>query len=452
MMHSAIELRDGKGRAMAELLAGAASVDVTPPVGLWHLGVRSERIRDDLRATAVVLAVGAERVAIVNADTVSLNRESVARIRQQIAAAAGIPPGAAMVIATHTHSSPVAHPLGNSYPDADYVRRLEGAMAEAAVKAAQSLLPATLSYGEGYVGFGVNRRLRTPKGVVMQPNPEGVIDRRVRVWRIDAAGEADAPLAVLFSVCCHPTSFPTSPATNADYPGAARRVIERAYGGETRALFLPGAFGNVRPNPNDGQGRFRSVTDLELERMGRVLGAEVVRVAEEVSGIPREPGVVTPTWNGAGGLAVGHQDVPLRYRSRPSREQLEASTSAFEETWRKELLATLDREGRLPDGEDCEVQVMRLGPFLLVAIAGEPFVETGRAIEERLLGRAGAAAVLVAGYANGNAGYLCTAEAYAEGGYEAATAHVNYHRPGPYIDTTESLLVETATSLATALR
>jgi neutral ceramidase len=437
---------------MAELLAGAASVDVTPPVGLWHLGVRSERIRDDLRATAVVLAVGAERVAIVNADTLSLNRESVARIRQRIAAGAGIPPGNTMVLATHTHSSPVAHSLGNSYPDADYVRHLEGAMAEAAIDAAHSLVPATLRYGDGYVGFGVNRRLRTPKGVVMQPNPEGPIDRRVRVWRVAAEGDADVPLAVLFSVCCHPTSFPTSPATNADYPGAARRVIELAYGGATRAIFLPGAFGNVRPNPNDAQGRFRSVTDVELERMGRVLGAEVVRVAEEVSGIPREPGAVTPTWSGDGGIAVRREDVPLKYRSLPSRAQLEASTSAFEQTWRKELLATMDREGRLPKGEDCEVQVVRLGPLQLVAIAGEPFVEIGQAIEQQLRGQHGTDAVLVVGYANGNAGYLCTAEAYAEGGYEAATAHVNYHRPGPYTDETESLLVGTATSLAMALR
>jgi neutral ceramidase len=112
----------------------------------------------------------------------------------------------------------------------------------------------------------------------------------------------------------------------------------------------------------------------------------------------------------------------------------------------------MDREGRLPEGERCEVQVVRLGPFLLVAIAGEPFVEIGQAIEEQLLGRAGVGAVLVAGYANGNAGYLCTAEAYAEGGYEAATAHVNYHRPGPYTDETASLLIEAATSLATPLR
>jgi neutral ceramidase len=435
--------------SMIELLAGAASADITPPVGLWHLGPRSERIRDDLRATAVVLGVGGERVAIVSIDTLSLNRDSVAAIRQRIAAECGIPADHTLVLAAHTHSSPVTHPLGNSSPEPAYVRVLEWAAAGAAIMASRRLGPATLTSGEGFVGFNVNRRLMTPTGMQMLPNPSGPVDRRVRVWRVASAdGEAEAPLAVLFSVCCHPTSFPTSPFTNADYPGAARRVIEHAYGGATTALFLPGAFGNVRPNLVDDQGRFRSVTDVELDRMGRALGAAVVQVAEEVSGIPREPGTVTPSWDGAGGLSATSRDIQLRYRSRPTRAQLEASTSGYERSWREELLANLDREGCLPEGEPCEIQVLRLGPFMIVAIAGEPFLEIGQAIEGQLLAQAGISAVMVVGYANGNAGYLCTARAYAEGGYEAASAHVNYHRPGPYSDETEDLVVKAATSLA----
>jgi len=86
-----------------------------------------------------------------------------------------------------------------------------------------------------------------------------------------------------------------------------------------------------------------------------------------------------------------------------------------------------------------------------VAIAGEPFVEIGQQIEARLLAHPAIEAVLVLGYANGNAGYLCTAQASTEGGYEAASAHINYHRPAPYINKTESLLVETAVSLAERL-
>lgn len=434
------------------ILAGAASADVTPPVGLAHLGPRSERIRDDLRATAVVLAVGPQRVAIVNIDTLSLGRESAAAIRRRIAADTGIPDGNTLVLATHTHSSPVLHPLGNAAPDTNYVHVVEMAAAGAAIMAAHRLKPARLMLGDGQIGFNVNRRLKTPSGIQMLPNPDGPVDRRVRVLRLESTDrQAASPLAVLFSVCCHPTSFPTSKATGADYPGAARRAIEHAYHGASTALFLPGAFGNVRPSPLDEQGRFRSVTDSELGRMGRALGATVVHVAEEISGIPREPGAHTPTWDGTGGIQAISQDVPLRYQSPPTRAQLAASTSAYEHAWRDNLLATLDRDDHLAEGEPCAIQVVRLGPLLLVAIEGEPFIEIGQQIEARLLAHAGVEAVLVLGYANGNAGYLCTAQAYAEGGYEAASAHINYHRPAPYLPETEALLVETAVSLAERL-
>jgi hypothetical protein len=193
------------------------------------------------------------------------------------------------------------------------------------------------------------------------------------------------------------------------------------------------------------------VTDVELDRIGRALGAEVVHVAEEVSGIPREPGTVTPTWDGTGGLGAVHHDVPLRYRSVPSREEILASTSPFEQPWKEQMLSQLARDGRLPDGEPCEVQVMRLGPFLIVAIGGEPFVETGRAIEARLVATPGIVAVLVLGYANGSAGYLCTAQANAEGGYESAQAYFNSQRPGPYADDTEAAIVAAAGTLAQRL-
>lgn len=185
--------------------------------------------------------------------------------------------------------------------------------------------------------------------------------------------------------------------------------------------------------------------------MGWALGAEVVHIAEEISGIPREPGTVTATRDGAGHIGAVQQDVPLRYRSVPSREAILASTSPFEQPWKERLLAQLEREGRLPGGEPCEVQVMRLGPFLIVAIGGAPFVETGRAIEVRLATTPGIAAVLVLGYANGSAGYLCTAQANAEGGYEPAKAYFNTQRPGPFADDTEAALIEAAAALAQRL-
>ena len=443
---------------MTTLLVGVSGVDVTPPVGIWQCGYGartrpSERIRDDLRATALVVEAAGQRAAIVGVDVIALGRDSVAAIRRRVLEATGIPPERVLLACSHTHGGPVTLPLASQPCDTDYVRVLEKDIAGAVAMAARELVPARLTYGEGQVGFSIQRRVQTPGGVQMLPNPQGPIDRRLRVLRVDSAVPAGAPrelpLAVLFGVCCHATCLGADNyAISADYPGAARRGIERMYRGETRALFLPGAFGDVRPNLVSERGRFRGATDAELERIGRAVGAETVRVAEEVSGIPRAPGAVTPHWAGDGGLAGAIRDVPLRYQHLPSREELLAAATAPNGGWAGRQLAQLERDGHLPAGEPCEVQALRLGPFLLIAVAGELMVEIAQAIEVGVAGAEGIAATLVLGYANGMAGYLCTAQAYAEGGYESAQAHVPYHRPAPFSDGTAAALEATARDLA----
>ena len=166
---------------MSGLLAGTASADVTPPVGLWNVGAqRSERIRDDLRATALVLQVGSERLAIVSVEVIQLIRESVAAIRERVAAETGIPAERALVLYAHTHSSPITRPSRGKMPDDDYVRVLEKSAAGAVMMAAQRLVPARIAFGEGRIGFNVNRRRMTPGGVQMLPNPDGPVDRSAR--------------------------------------------------------------------------------------------------------------------------------------------------------------------------------------------------------------------------------------------------------------------------------
>src|SRR5437764_436632 len=61
------------------------------------------------------------------------------------------------------------------------------------------------------------------------------------------------PIALLFSCVCHPTMLRAENRRySGDYPGAARRFVEGGYGSSgTRALFLPGCFGNVRPDLRD---------------------------------------------------------------------------------------------------------------------------------------------------------------------------------------------------------
>jgi hypothetical protein len=63
----------------------------------------------------------------------------------------------------------------------------------------------------------------------------------------------------------------------------------------------------------------------------------------------------------------------------------------------------------------CELQALKVGPYLFLTLPGEPFVEYGFRLERAIADRA---VPLVVGYANGNIGYICTAKAFQEGGYE----------------------------------
>ncbi|HEY8742737.1 MAG TPA: neutral/alkaline non-lysosomal ceramidase N-terminal domain-containing protein, partial [Chloroflexota bacterium] len=351
-------------KIVTTLLAGVSSVDVTPPVGIWQCGYGartrpSETIRDDLRAAALVLEVDGQRAVLVSVDVIALSRDSVATIRHRIAGDVAIPAERVLLACSHTHGGPVTLPLASQPCDDDYVRILEKTIAGAVAMAARQMVPARLTYGDGHVGFSIERRVQTANGMQMLPNPEGPIDRRLRVLRVDSAAERAMPLAVLFGVCCHATCFGANNyAISGDYPAAARRCIEHMYHGETRALFLPGAFGDVRPDLVDVRGRFRGATDIELERIGRAVGAEAVRVSEELSGIPREPGTGTPRWEGEGGLAGAIRDVPLFYQQLPSRDELLVLLSRGDGGWARRQLAQLDQDGQLPAGEPCEVQAL----------------------------------------------------------------------------------------------
>jgi len=64
---------------------------------------------------------------------------------------------------------------------------------------------------------------------------------------------------------------------------------------------------------------------------------------------------------------------------------------------------------------ECELQAMKVGPYLFLTLPGEPFVEYGFRLEKAIADRA---IPVIVGYANGDIGYICTAKSFKEGGYE----------------------------------
>src|SRR5689334_882485 len=93
------------------LRAGAARVEITPPIGIDLTGYLarqnpSDSVRDPLFVRALVLDDGDSQVALVSCDLLGFDRDLVDEIRDRIAAATRIPAPNVMLACTHTHGGP----------------------------------------------------------------------------------------------------------------------------------------------------------------------------------------------------------------------------------------------------------------------------------------------------------------------------------------------------------
>ena len=89
--------------------AGAASIEITPPLGELVVGgfvpFPADRIHDPLYAKAIALDDGDNRIAIVVCDNLGIRREEFDAARKIIAATNEIPVTNILMAATHTHSA-----------------------------------------------------------------------------------------------------------------------------------------------------------------------------------------------------------------------------------------------------------------------------------------------------------------------------------------------------------
>lgn len=371
----------------SNLRAGVAKVDITPRE-VRDFEVTGHRrkvngVRDPLRAGVLVLDDGETRAAIVTMDTINAWTDMVRLARIRIEQQANVPADHIMVTASHNHSGP------NFQKDAPWSRELIEKLGQAARQAADDMRPVSVSYGEGQIHFGINRRKVINGRAVVRLNPDGPNDSRVKVLRFDD-GKTLTPLAVLMHAVCHPCfftwgdrgspPFPNGyPKMSADFPGEAQSFVEMCYGGKTSALFLQGCAGDIRPNLPGYP--YRCADEADIQWAGRDLGGTVVStLARSVT-----------------------------------REQLRQRADFYPIRVASSVVSLPGKEGRI----EAELMAMKIGPFLLLTMPGEPMVEYGFQLERAIADRA---TPIIIGYANGHIGYIATTAAYEVGGYEPNTS------------------------------
>ena len=414
---------------MTKLQAGVARETISPPKGIYLIGYGDRTkgnagIHDDLSATALVLDDGNTRLALVACDILCLNEFIVDRVRAQVGKETQV-----MICCSHTHAGPIAYAdQGSGRARRAYMDTLVEKIARAVNRAEAAWVSAELSWGQTEAGIAVNRREKQPDGqVIIGVNPTGPVDRSVGILRVSAThlGKHFPPLATVVNYACHGTVLgPGNRFVSADWIGAMRARVEQTLGG--KVMFLQGATGDLNPDHEWGAGDpWKAVQSLGERVADRVIAAcddlsplsgVPLGLQRQTVWLPLEAKATTPT-------------PPPTYRQKLVKVAGLPYMLSFavdillqrRYPWRSQIEA---REGfwNIP----LRVNAARIGDLGLVTFASETLTEIGMSIKAKSPARH----TMFASVSDGCIGYLPTAQAHAEGGYEVDTSPYFYRYPG----------------------
>jgi hypothetical protein len=399
-------------------------VDVTPPVGsplCDALVPPATGVNDPLSARGIILKADSQQpVVLVAVDWVGIGNEGLDAWRDAIAAACDTTRDRVAVHCLHQHDAPgcdflaekiaaEAGVVGEIFP-VEFSREAITNAAAAAGDAVSRLEKVTrVGYGSGIVKkVASNRRILGPDGKVkygrmtatkdpkIRAFPEGLIDP---VMRLVSFWHDDQPLAVLSYYATHPQSYYRTGKVSADYPGMARDERESAEGTKLHIHFN-GAGGNIGAGKyNDGSPENRPILAGRVaDGMEQAWDNTTKLAVAELEFDWATIGVTLPVadwYDEAECTALLHNSMA---------STLERVRAARELAWAK----------RSKDEDVISVARLRLGPIDILHAPGELFVEYQLAAQQMRP----QSFVCLAAYGDYGPGYIGTAEAYVQGGYE----------------------------------
>ena len=414
---------------------GAASVDITPPVGTPMAGYYAERlskgVHDRLLAKAIVLERDGKKAALVSLDLISTSIPMVEEARREVEKGTGIAGADVMISATHAHTGPILQgrgaredAFGGKNPLAiAYGEELPGKIAESVRLAEKALKPAKVAAAHGQESaISFNRRFHMVDGTVgwnpgkLNPKilkPAGTIDPDVAVVYFEAVDKDRTPLATYVNHAVHLDNV-GGQEFSADMPATVADLLGRFKGPEMVTLYTSGCCGDI--NHIDVRWAERQGGHANAARMGVILAAEVLR-----------------TWprlklEGAGPLRARSARVKLPL-AKITPEDVESSRASIARLAEKgkappfleqvQAFKVRDVAAREGGPIEVEVQVIALGDEVAwVSLPGEIFVELGLAIKQD----SPFPHTIIAELANGSIGYIPSRRAYAQGNYEVISA------------------------------
>jgi hypothetical protein len=270
------------------LKAGAARVDITPPIE--ELPPPYKTIFNKIYLRVLVLDNGATRAVMVVADVPMIQAGNFAELSRRISRQAKVPLENILLGTTHTHNSVRVDGDGVHIilPGSQkFVDRVLQAAEQAVNQALANLQPARAGYALGKAHLIANRNEwfaaqgRYIDGI--DRSGDGTVDPSLGVLKFEnLSGE---PIAFVLNYGIEPVvGIAARTEISGDVPGAASRYIEEELDDKAVALFTIAAAASplyrVRPQPQGNADVDRA--HRILAAMGTILGEEALAVAKDV--------------------------------------------------------------------------------------------------------------------------------------------------------------------------
>jgi hypothetical protein len=401
----------GGGAAAAELLAGAATVSITPDEPVALSGQMRTRISTGVASpvTATVLVLESrdgDRVlgttTFVSCDVVTIPDEALAAVRTRVAdAIPGFPVERIVVNATHTHTAPVMIegiyeiPAAGVMQPAEYVDFFAARVAAGIGAARAGLRPCRLGWGTGHAVVAQNRRSVYADGTAVMYGGtakdgfrmiEGYEDHGLDalfVW--DADGRL---VATAVDVACPAQEVEGGGRIDADFWHPVRESLRAAHGPDLHVLAWIGAAGDQSPHlmfRKEAEERMRRLRGLSrLEEIARrivagwkeaLAGAERERVAGAVIE-HRVDRIVLPR------REVGEREYELALGK--IRELADGPDNATLRFWHGGVVKRWqDQQAGTVEPFTTEVHVVRIGDVVVATNQFELYTDFGVAIKAR---------------------------------------------------------------------
>ena len=395
------------------LKAGIAKVDITPAENLFMGGYdescrigQSQGASGKIYIRSLVFDDSKNRLVFIEADIVGLPQDQYMSLKTLVSKETDIPVENILLGCVHKHAAPS---MDKRNSKSEWYRQFNTNVVKSVKKAIADLEPVKVGGGTGISYVGMNRRkrmedtvsyltfdennssqsygkykttnpvwIREMEGVCrLGANPEGLIDEKVGLMRIDKlSGE---PKAVFVNYACHGTSLGGRNNTvSPEWNGYMLEYIEKVLPG-VMGIFAPGAAGDINPRFVGGLDGYEDSLE-NTTNLGYAIGKEVISVFSNI----KTSNLLNPEIK----LVTKSITCPLKYGE---------VVKNFKNT-------TIE----------VPVTVIKIEDFIWVTFPGELFHEIGQKIKENSLARY----PFLVGYCNGSLGYLPTQKAYSEGGYE----------------------------------